>query len=97
MSENEQELAADEKQSEEVEDKVEAEVKVEENTAPASVKKGSAGIMLVIILSLAWYLAADRFTRPIHSLHPAGTCTGLCHRCCPQGWRRSYQRMGQER
>ncbi|RLA14314.1 MAG: HlyD family secretion protein [Gammaproteobacteria bacterium] len=56
MSENEQEPAADEKQP------VEEEVKAEENTAPASVKKGSAGIMLVIILSLAWYLAADRFT-----------------------------------
>ena len=62
MSENEKEASADEKQSEEVEDKIEAEVKVEENTAPASVKIGSAGIMLVIILSLAWYLAADRFT-----------------------------------
>jgi multidrug resistance efflux pump len=39
-----------------------AEEKKEENTAPAAVKKGSAGIILVIILSLAWYLAADRFT-----------------------------------
>ena len=56
MSENEQEPAADEKQPNE------EEVKLEENTAPASVKKGSAGIILVIILSLAWYLAADRFT-----------------------------------
>jgi len=58
MSENEQEPAADEKQPNE--DEVKSEV--EENTAPASVKKGSAGIILVIILSLAWYLAADRFT-----------------------------------
>jgi multidrug resistance efflux pump len=56
MSENEQEPTADEKQP------VEEEVKAEVNTAPASVKKGSVGIMLVIILSLAWYLAADRFT-----------------------------------
>ncbi len=60
MSENEQEPTADEKQP--VEEEVQAEEKAGENTAPASVKKGSAGIMLVIILSLTWYLAADRFT-----------------------------------
>lgn len=56
MSDNEQEATTEEKQPKE------EEVKEEEITAPASVKKGSAGIMLVIILSLAWYLTADRFT-----------------------------------
>ena len=56
MSDNEQEATTEEKQPKE------DEVKEEEITAPASVKKGSAGIMLVIILSLAWYLTADRFT-----------------------------------
>jgi len=56
MSDNEQEATTEEKQPKE------EEIKEEENTAPASVKKGSAGIMLVIILSLAWYLTADRFT-----------------------------------
>jgi multidrug resistance efflux pump len=33
-----------------------------ENTAAASVKKGTIGIMLMIFLSLGWYLASDRFT-----------------------------------
>ena len=56
MSDNEQEATTEEKQPKE------DEVKEEEITAPASVKKGSVGIMLVIILSLAWYLTADRFT-----------------------------------
>lgn len=36
--------------------------KPEENTAPASVKKGTAGILLVIFISLVWYLASDRYT-----------------------------------
>ena len=49
MSEKEQEPAVDEQ-------------KAEENTAPASVKKGTAGILLVILLSLTWYLTSDRFT-----------------------------------
>ena len=56
MSDNEQEATNDQKKPRE------EELKVEENTAHASVKIGSAGIMLVIILSLAWYLTADRFT-----------------------------------
>jgi multidrug resistance efflux pump len=34
----------------------------EENTAPDSVKKGTAGILLVIFISLAWYLSSDRYT-----------------------------------
>jgi multidrug resistance efflux pump len=48
MSEKEQESSVDEE-------------KVVENTAPAAVKKGTAGIMLVVLLSLAWYLTSDRF------------------------------------
>jgi multidrug resistance efflux pump len=54
MSEKAQQPAADQEHSEGE--------KVEENTAPESVKKGTTGIMLVILLSLAWYLASDRFT-----------------------------------
>jgi multidrug resistance efflux pump len=34
----------------------------EENTAPESVKKGTAGILLVIFISLTWYLSSDRYT-----------------------------------
>ena len=34
----------------------------EENTAPDSVKKGTAGILLVIFISLTWYLTSDRYT-----------------------------------
>ncbi|RLA23460.1 MAG: HlyD family secretion protein [Gammaproteobacteria bacterium] len=34
----------------------------EENGAANSVKKGSAGILLVIFISLVWYLASDRYT-----------------------------------
>ena len=49
MSEKEQEPAVDEQ-------------KAEENSAPASVKKGTLGILLVILLSLTWYLTSDRFT-----------------------------------
>jgi multidrug resistance efflux pump len=33
-----------------------------DSTAPATVKKGTVVILLVILFSLAWYLAADRFT-----------------------------------
>lgn len=33
-----------------------------ENTAPDSVKKGTAGILLVILISLTWYLTSDRYT-----------------------------------
>lgn len=54
MSEKEQKPTADQQLPEEE--------KAEENTAPASVKKGTAGILLVILLSLTWYLASDRFT-----------------------------------
>jgi multidrug resistance efflux pump len=38
------------------------EEKAEENTAPDSVKKGTAGILLVIFISLTWYLSSDRYT-----------------------------------
>jgi len=54
MSEKEQKITADQEQAEEG--------KVEGNTAPASVKKGTVGILLLILLSLAWYLTSDRFT-----------------------------------
>ncbi len=59
MSEKQQKPAADQQQSE---PEPTNEKKAEENTAPASVKKGTAGILLVILLSLTWYLASDRFT-----------------------------------
>ena len=39
-----------------------AEELVEENTAKKSVKKGTLLIFILIILSLIWYLVADRFT-----------------------------------
>jgi len=34
----------------------------EKNTAPESVKKGTAGLLLVIFISLIWYLTSDRYT-----------------------------------
>ena len=34
----------------------------EDNTAPDSVKKGTIGILLVIFISLTWYLSSDRYT-----------------------------------
>jgi multidrug resistance efflux pump len=34
----------------------------EENTTSETVKKGTVGILLVIILSLVWYLSSDRYT-----------------------------------
>lgn len=49
MSEKEQQPAVEEKPA-------------AENTAPASVRKGTVGILLVILCSLIWYLLADRFT-----------------------------------
>ncbi len=36
--------------------------KTPDSTAPATVKKGTLVILLVILFSLVWYLAADRFT-----------------------------------
>ena len=48
MSEKEQEINAKEEEA----------VK---NTAPGSVRKGAAGVLLVILLSLVWYLTSDRF------------------------------------
>ena len=54
MSEKEQKPTAEQQPREEE--------KVEENSAAASVKKGTAGILLVILLSLTWYLASDRYT-----------------------------------
>jgi len=59
MSEKKQKPTAEQKLSEQEQPNEE---KAEENTAPASVKKGTAGILLVILLSLTWYLASDRFT-----------------------------------
>lgn len=54
MSEKEQKPTAEQQPREEE--------KVEENSSAASVKKGTAGILLVILLSLIWYLASDRYT-----------------------------------
>lgn len=54
MSEKEQKPTAEQQPREEE--------KVEENSSAASVKKGTAGILLVILLSLTWYLASDRYT-----------------------------------
>jgi len=71
MSENEQEATTDQNKPKE-----EA-MKVEENTAHASVKVGSAGIMLVIILSLAWYLTADRFTPYTQQARVQGFVVGV--------------------
>ncbi|MGB5541321.1 MAG: HlyD family secretion protein, partial [Gammaproteobacteria bacterium] len=43
-------------------DEYNAEDKPEERAAASSVKKGVLGILLLILLSLVWYLQADRFT-----------------------------------
>jgi len=59
MSEKEQKPTADQQLAEQEQPKEE---KADENTAAASVKKGTIGILLVILLSLTWYLASDRFT-----------------------------------
>ena len=34
----------------------------EEQAAASTVKKGSLGVLLLILLSLAWYLLGDRYT-----------------------------------
>ena len=34
----------------------------EKKSAESSVRKGSAGVLILILVSLAWYLAADRYT-----------------------------------
>ena len=34
----------------------------ENKSAESSVKKGSAGVLILILVSLAWYLASDRYT-----------------------------------
>lgn len=54
MSEKEQKPTAEQQPEEEE--------KAEENTSAASVKMGAGGILLVILLSLIWYLASDRYT-----------------------------------
>ncbi|MDX1346379.1 MAG: biotin/lipoyl-binding protein, partial [Sedimenticolaceae bacterium] len=34
----------------------------ENKSAESSVRKGSAGVLILILVTLAWYLAADRYT-----------------------------------
>lgn len=75
MSENEQKPVAEKKQAEE--DEVGVKSGDDENTAPASVKIGGAGIMLVIILTLAWYLTADRFTPYTQQARVQGFVVGV--------------------
>jgi multidrug resistance efflux pump len=48
---------SDEKEAEPAEAK-----KTEQEEASSSVKKGGAGVLILILVSLAWYLAADRYT-----------------------------------
>ncbi len=69
MNEKDQKSAADREQSKEE--------KTEQNTAPASVKKGAAGILLVIVLSLAWYVASDRFTPYTQQARVQGFVVGV--------------------
>ncbi len=49
----------------------------EENTAPATVKKGTLGVLLVIALSLAWYLMSDRFTPYTQQARIQGFVVGI--------------------
>jgi multidrug resistance efflux pump len=51
--------------------------KAAENTAPSSVKKGTTGIMLVILLSLAWYLTSDRFAPYTQQARVQGFAIGV--------------------
>jgi len=54
---SEQQLPVGEEQQEPAKDETDR-----QDGAPASVKKGGLLVVLVIVLSLAWYLLADRFT-----------------------------------
>jgi multidrug resistance efflux pump len=62
MSEQQQQDAAEEKASDEKQSENKAEVKTDEKGAAGSVKKGALLVVLVIVLSLAWYLVSDRYT-----------------------------------
>ena len=46
-------------------------------SAESSVKKGSAGVLILILISLAWYLAADRYTPYTQQARVQGFVVGV--------------------
>jgi multidrug resistance efflux pump len=64
MSEQEQQPGADEEST-------------DEKSAPASVKRGTLAIVLVILLSLVWYFQADRFTPYTRQARVQGFVVGV--------------------
>jgi len=49
----------------------------DKNTAKSSVKKGSAGVLVLILVSLAWYLASDRYTPYTQQARVQGFVVGV--------------------
>jgi len=74
MSEQEQQPDTDKEQEQQSDTDKEP---VAENDAAASVKKGTGAIMLLILLSMAWYLAADRFTPYTQQARVQGFVVGV--------------------